>query len=104
MCSQEIIIRDAEPRDERRIVDLLIKIFSGWPAWNVESPLMHWRWKFRDNPVHARNFVVAENRDEIIGVFGLLSHRLKIKDRARALVITKKYATSLLLIVVPIHS
>jgi len=79
--SDDIVIRCVEEGDEIHIVKLLNQIFKKWPVVDVDSPLNHWIWKYRDNPIKTRNFLVALSGDEIIGVFGLLSNHLKIRDK-----------------------
>ncbi len=78
---EDMEIRHSKDGEEKRIVGLLNILFPKWPVVDVESALEHWFWKFRDNPVKTRNFLVASSGDTIMGVFGFYNSRLKIQAK-----------------------
>lgn len=56
----ETRIREYLPGDEESIMDLLIKVFGGWPHFDLNcSPMRHWRWKYLDNPKRLNAVCVA---------------------------------------------
>ena len=62
-------IRDYEPGDEGRIVELLELVFGVWPRFDLKcSPLEHWRWKYVDNPMGSMIVPIAVDGDLIVGL------------------------------------
>jgi len=77
----ETKVREYLPGDEESIVDLLIKVFGGWPHFNLNcSPLEHWRWKYLDNPKKLNAVCVAEDKGLIVGCEHGLFIDVKIGD------------------------
>lgn len=69
-------IRAYEAGDEKRIVELLTKVFKGWPHIDTDlSPLEYWRWKYIENPLHWSYICVGEVDDKVIA-----SHHNSVLD------------------------
>ncbi len=64
----EVKVREYHPGDEKSVVELMIKVFGGWPHFDIRcSPLDHWKWKYLDNPKRLNAIVVAEEGGIIVG-------------------------------------
>ena len=62
-------VRPFRKGDEEEIVQLLQRVFDGWPRFDLGcSPVEHWRWKYIDNPLRGNVVTLAESGGEIIGV------------------------------------
>ena len=76
---KEYFVRPYRPGDEKEIVQLLQLVFNGWPHFDIKcSPLDHWKWKFKDNPLKSSIICVAISNGEIIGCSHKITTRLKI--------------------------
>ncbi|MBD3206159.1 GNAT family N-acetyltransferase, partial [Candidatus Bathyarchaeota archaeon] len=62
-------VRPYKSGDETQIIELLHKVFNGWPKFNPGcSRLEHWRWKYIDNPVNVGvTTCVSVNDGKIVG-------------------------------------
>jgi predicted N-acetyltransferase YhbS len=81
--SEGAIIRPYREGDEKQIVELLVKVFDGWPCFDIGcSPLDHWRWKHRDNPTKRMVAAVAEVDGRIVGCFHGLFSRVRVGGRS----------------------
>jgi hypothetical protein len=81
--SEGAIIRPYREGDEEKIVELLVKVFDGWPHFDVGcSPLDHWRWKHRDNPTRRMVAAVAEVDGRIVGCIHGLYSRVNVGGRS----------------------
>lgn len=79
--NKSYIIRTYQDGDENGIVELLDEVFDGWPKFDLNcSPLEHWKWKHRDNPLGKSIIMIAESNDKIIGCTHEIPIRLKIGD------------------------
>jgi hypothetical protein len=69
-----------QPGDEKEIVQLLDRVFDGWPHFDLEcSALDHWQWKYCDNPTPGdRTVCLATSDGGIVGCIHALSMRVKI--------------------------
>ena len=45
------------------------------------SPLEYWIWKYLENPIKTKKFMIALSGEKEIGAFGLFSNRVKILDK-----------------------
>jgi GNAT superfamily N-acetyltransferase len=64
----EVLIREYQKDDENQIVELLKKIFPGWPRQQEKiSGIDFWKWKYLDTPAEQWVIVVAESNNEIVG-------------------------------------
>ena len=62
-------IRGYREGDQKKLVDLLTTVFTGWPRIDVScSPLDYWRWKYEGRPgVEKRISVVEAEGGEVVG-------------------------------------
>ncbi|MBN1356048.1 GNAT family N-acetyltransferase [bacterium] len=72
----ELAIRTFEPQD-RAGIDKLFKLTFGWTR-----PESLWKWKFMENPHGQPIIIVAVDRGEIVGHYGLLPRRIRCFDTA----------------------
>jgi len=80
--AQTFTIRPYRPGDEEQIVELLEIVFEGWPHFDLGcSPLDHWIWKFKDNPLHMNLIILAEAGGKIIGCDHAFITRIKVGER-----------------------
>lgn len=74
-------IRPYRLDDEKKIVELLNIVFSGWPHFDLScSPIAHWKWKFLDSSSSLPNIFVAEYNSKIIGTEGRIFSKVKVGD------------------------
>jgi len=79
---KEYEVRPYQPGDEEQIVELLELVFDGWPHLNLNcSPLDHWLWKYRENPLKNTQMFVGERNNRIIGTSFSVLRRIKIGNR-----------------------
>jgi len=78
-------VRLYQPNDDEGIVELLVNVFGTWPDFDITcSPLDHWRWKYKDNPLTQKGMItkpiiaVTVSGKEIIGCAHTLPFRVKI--------------------------
>jgi GNAT superfamily N-acetyltransferase len=77
----DYIVRPYQPGNEEGIVELLETVFDGWPHFDLDcTPLDHWRWKIRDNPLEQARAIVAISDNKIIGCTHILPFRIQIGD------------------------
>jgi GNAT superfamily N-acetyltransferase len=69
MLDQEKIeIREYHPGDEESIIDLLERVFRGWPKFDLScSKLDHWKWKYVDRPFEGVFAAVALDGYRLVG-------------------------------------
>jgi GNAT superfamily N-acetyltransferase len=76
------IVRPYQSGDDEGLVKLLELVFNGWPHFDLScTPLDHWRWKFRDNPLKSNIITVALSNNDIIGCHHMVPTRLKLGGR-----------------------
>ena len=76
-----ISIRDYQPGDEQKLVDLLDETFSGWLKLDLQcDPLDHWKWKYIDNPLKINVIALATSEDKIIGCIHNVVQKIKIGE------------------------
>ena len=76
-------VRPYELGDEEKVVQLLALVFDGWPHIDLKcSPVDHWRWKFKDNPLTKPIVTVSISDDELIGCSHAIPLRYKILDKS----------------------
>jgi len=69
------VTRLYEAGDEIAIVELLERVFDGWPHFDLPcDSVEHWRWKFLDNPQGYTLVSVTERDGELLGC----THKLPI--------------------------
>ena len=77
--AQAYSIRQFQPGDEEKIVELLKMVFYGWPQYDLPcSSLDHWKWKFMSSPLEMNTIVVAESEGRIIGCDHGLFTKVKV--------------------------
>jgi len=80
--SNDYTVRPYHPGDEEGIVELLELAFNGWPHFDLKcTPLDHWRWKHKENPIGKSIISVAVSDDKIIGCVHSIPKMLKIRDK-----------------------
>ncbi|MFQ6077489.1 MAG: GNAT family N-acetyltransferase, partial [Candidatus Bathyarchaeia archaeon] len=73
--------RPYQEGDEKGIVELLNLVWDGWPHLDLDcSPLEHWRWKYKANPIKKRFIMVAESDGRIIGCHHSIPVHIKVGD------------------------
>ncbi len=61
-------VRHARAGEEEAIVALLQSVFEGWPHFDLGcTPLEHWTWKYRGNPIGPSKVSVLAGTDRIVG-------------------------------------
>jgi hypothetical protein len=80
--NEEAIVRPYRNGDEEEVVELLIRVFKGWPHFDLQcTPLDHWRWKHEDNPTKIKVAAVSESNGKIVGCFHGLYSRVKVGEK-----------------------
>lgn len=80
--NKEYDVRVYQPDDEEGIVRLLQLVFDGWPHLDLDcSPIDHWKWKFRDNPLKMSSITLAKSDDEIVGCHHTMPVRVKMGEK-----------------------
>lgn len=80
--TDEIEFRNYMPDDEKDIVTLLEAAFDPWPRFDLPvTPLDHWAWKYKDNPLKQIIISLALKDEEIIGCYHDLAQTIKIGNR-----------------------
>jgi hypothetical protein len=73
-----LIYREYQPNDENEIVQLLSRVFHGWPKFDIPcNSVDHWKWKYLENPHGGSAVVVCIDNDRIIAC--LHSYLIKLK-------------------------
>ncbi|NWG04391.1 MAG: GNAT family N-acetyltransferase [Syntrophaceae bacterium] len=79
---KEVEVRNLQPGEEEKIVELLKLVFDGWPKFDLLcSPLEHWRWKYQANPLKMSQITLGVSGSTIIGCNHSLFSRIKIGNR-----------------------
>lgn len=72
-------VKPYHPGDEEEILELLELVFNRWPHFDLRcTPIEHWAWKFKDNPIHKIIISLSISDGKIIGCFHNVIQRLKI--------------------------
>lgn len=75
-------IRNPEEGDWPQILELLVRAFQRWPAFELPvSPLEHLRWKTRSAPIAARHHWITEIDGRIVATLLRVFRRVRIKGR-----------------------
>ena len=78
----EFIIRPYQPGDEEQIVQLLHKVFKGWPRFDIPySSLEYWEWKYLENPLKTLSIALAISNNRVVGCYHSIQQRIKFFDR-----------------------
>jgi len=78
---KEYEVRLYRPGDEEGIVHLLQSVFNGWPHFDLNcTPLEHWRWKYRDNPLGIITISLAVKDEKAIGCVHAVPRKAKVRD------------------------
>lgn len=65
--------------DEYKIVPLLQAAFKKWPFFDIKcSPVDHWQWRYKDNPLKKSLLTVIEKDDNIVGCAHNILNNIKI--------------------------
>ena len=75
-------VRNARKEDEPEMVDLLLRAFDRWPAFEIEMPAIeHLRWKMRSDPMSSRHQWVTEFEGKIVAMIGRVLRTVRVRDR-----------------------
>ena len=75
-------IRNADEADVPQMVEVLLRAFRGWPAFEIEVPAVeHLRWKMRSDPMAPRNQWVTEVDGRIAGLSLAIVRRVRMRGQ-----------------------
>jgi len=68
--------------DQLRMLELLLRVFQPWPAFELlVPPLEHLRWKLRSDPIAARHHRIAEIDGRIVAMILRIVRRVRVRGR-----------------------
>jgi len=75
-------VRNAREEDGLEMVEMLLRAFDRWPAFELEIPVIeHLRWKMRSDPVSPRHQWVTEFDGKIVAMLGRVLRKVRVKGR-----------------------
>ena len=77
-----LTVRTASEGEEPEMLDLLLRAFQRWPAFEVQVPAVeHLRWKMRSDPISCQHQWVGEVEGRIAGIILRVVRRIRVKGR-----------------------
>lgn len=77
-----IRVREMKDGEEPAVVDLLARVFRGWPPYSIDVDAAdHLRWKLLRRPEHRRYQLVAEVDGALAGTFFVIERFWRIGER-----------------------
>ena len=75
-------VRNAREEDEPEMVELLLRTFHRWPAFEIDVPAIeHLRWKMRSDPISPRHQWVTEFDGKIVAMIGRIFRTARVRGR-----------------------
>jgi len=72
---QSWYVRKYEDGDEAQIIDLYSLVFK------MSENMNYWTWKYKENPVGFKIYVAEDKKGRIVGHYGLILAKIKIRNK-----------------------